>query len=145
MCSFPVIMRQTQDTFPHSCDTFPCSRIFTHHHVLLCIFAFSRIITFHRASLRSIAHLCASSCSIVHLCILAHHRVSPHIFTFHCASLHFITHLHILTHLHIPSCIFTFHRASSHFTVHLRISLRCHAWYALHTMTYTIRNIEGDD
>jgi hypothetical protein len=21
----------------------------------------------------------------------------------------------------------------------------CHAWYALHTMTYTIRNIEGDD
>jgi hypothetical protein len=22
---------------------------------------------------------------------------------------------------------------------------RCHAWYALHTMTYTIRNIEGDD
>jgi len=22
---------------------------------------------------------------------------------------------------------------------------RCHAWYELHTMTYTIRNIEGDD
>jgi len=21
----------------------------------------------------------------------------------------------------------------------------CHAWYELHTMTYTIRNIEGDD
>jgi hypothetical protein len=22
---------------------------------------------------------------------------------------------------------------------------QCHAWYALHTMTYMIRNIEGDD
>jgi len=25
------------------------------------------------------------------------------------------------------------------------VMARCHAWYALHTMTYTIRNIEGDD
>jgi hypothetical protein len=26
-----------------------------------------------------------------------------------------------------------------------KFKMCCHAWYELHTMTYTIRNIEGDD
>jgi hypothetical protein len=34
---------------------------------------------------------------------------------------------------------------ASQLPVREEIHARCHAWYALHTMTYTIRNIEGDD
>jgi len=106
MCSFPAITRQTQDTFPHSCDAFPRIIVFycasshscasscfiMHHCILLCIFAFSCIFAFHRASSRFIAHLrvslcifmfhCASLCSIMHLRISsqcsAHHRRSIH-------------------------------------------------------------------
>jgi len=77
MHSLPAIMRQTHDTFLHSRNAFPCSRIFASYHasshfivhlcVSLCIFAFLCIFTFH----------CAYSCLIAHL------RISSHIFVFH--------------------------------------------------------------
>jgi hypothetical protein len=52
MCSFPAIMHQTHDTFPHSRNAFPCSCIFTFYCTSSC---FSRIFMFHCASLHSIA------------------------------------------------------------------------------------------
>jgi hypothetical protein len=94
MHSFPAITRQTQDTFPHSHNAFPRSRIFAFHRassrsithlrvlahlrISLRIFAFSRIFAFHRAS----SHPRASSRFIAHLRIplqfSAHHRRSIH-------------------------------------------------------------------
>jgi len=102
MRSFPAIMHQTQDTFLHSRNAFPCSRlarILTHLHVSSCI------ITFYRASLHSIAHL--------H--VLTHLRV--------------LAHLHILVHLHVPLRIFAFHRASSRSIAHLRVPSRIFAFH----------------
>jgi len=110
MHSFPAIMCQTQDTFLHSRNAFPHSRLARVHHASSC----------------SIAHLCIPLCIFVtHLCILSR------IFAFYHASLHFITHLcilsrifafyhaslHFITHLCILSRIFAFHRASSYFIV----------------------------
>jgi len=60
----------TQDTFPHSCDAFPHSR-------LVHIVAHLRIPMHLRIPLRIFAFHCASSCFTVHL------RVSPRIFVFH--------------------------------------------------------------
>jgi hypothetical protein len=92
----------TQDTFPHSRDAFPRSRlvcIVAHLRGLSCISSRSiahlrvpsRIFAFHRASSRFTAHL----------------RVSPRIFAFHRASSCFIAHL----------------RVSSRFSAHHRRSI----------------------
>jgi len=76
MCSFPAITRQTQDTFPHSCNAFLCLHIFAFHRASLCFIAqlcvSSRSFAFHRASSRFIAHLRVS------LRIFAFHRASSH-------------------------------------------------------------------
>jgi len=119
MCSFPAITRQTQDTFPHSRNAFPHSRlvrVLTHLRVSPCIFAF------HRASSRSIAHLRVSPCIFAfHRAssrFTAHLRIPSRIFTFHCASSHSIAHLHVSLR------IFAFHRASSCSIAHLRVSSR---------------------
>jgi len=69
MCSFPAIMRQTQDTFPHLRNAFPRSplaRVLAHLRVLSCISASHR----------------ASSCFIVHL------HVSSWFSAHHCRSIH---------------------------------------------------------
>jgi len=74
MCSFPAITCQTQDTFPHLRNAFPCSRL---EHILahLCILVHLRI------SSRTFIHLHVSSCT----------------FMSYCAYSHFITHLHVLS------------------------------------------------
>jgi len=72
MCSFPAIMHQAQDTFPHSRDAFPCSRlvhILAHLRILVSLHVSSHIFAFHHTSLHSIAHLCNPSQFSVH-----HHR-----------------------------------------------------------------------
>jgi len=91
MRSFPAITRQTQDTFLHSCNAFPRSRlacVLVHLHVLSCIFAFHCASSRSRASSRLIMHLHVSSC----------------IFTFHCAS------LRLIMHICVSSRIFMLHR-----------------------------------
>jgi len=69
MRSFPAITRQTQDTFPHSCNAFPRSR-------LVCILAHLRILS------RIFAFHCTSSHFTMHLRVSsqfsAHHRRSIH-------------------------------------------------------------------
>jgi hypothetical protein len=92
MCSFPAIMHQIHDTFPHSCNAFPCSCLVRVHHAsshfIVILRVSSCIFVFHRASLRFIAHLCVSS----------------RIFAFHCASLHFIAHLHVSSRIFVFRC-----------------------------------------
>jgi hypothetical protein len=99
----------TQDTFPHSRDAFPRSR-------LVCIVAHlcisPHIFTFHHASSRSIAHLRVPSR------IFAFHRASSCIFAFHRASSRFTAHLRVSLR------IFAFHRTSSHSIAHIRVSSR---------------------
>jgi hypothetical protein len=134
MRSFPAIMHQTHDTFPHSCDAFPCLR-------LVCI----------------LAHLCVSSrCrdSILYRLVLAYFTAhddwaSQHNITIMCRAIPHIMRsfpaitrqtqdtflhsrnafprsrlAHVLVHLHVLSCIFTFHCAYSCFIPHLRVSSR---------------------
>jgi hypothetical protein len=95
MRSSPAITRQTQDTFLHSCNAFPCpclARILAHLHVSL------RIFVFHHASSRSIAHL----------------HVSPCIFAFHRASSRSIAHLRISSRFSAHHCR-SIHPLSSQF------------------------------
>jgi hypothetical protein len=110
MCSFPAIMRQTQDTFPHSCNAFPRSRlvhVLVHLRISSCIFVFSCIFTSYCTSSRFITHLHVSSCIFASYCtsshFIVHLHISLRIFTSHCAS------LRLIAHLHISSCIFMFH------------------------------------
>jgi len=78
MCSFPAIMRQTQDTFPR----LRLAHILTHLCVLSCIFVF------HHASSRFIVHLHISLCIFAShpasSCLILHLHISSHIFAFHC-------------------------------------------------------------
>jgi len=119
MRSFPAITHQTQDTFLHLCNAFPCSRlacILMHHHILLRIFAF-------------IVHLCVSRASshfIAHLCILLH------IFTFHHASSHSIVHLHIPSWFSAHHCR-SIHPLSSQF---LGASHSIYYYIWLHLVSY---------
>jgi hypothetical protein len=73
MCSFPAIIHQTQDTFLHSCNAFPRSRL---AHVLMHLCISSCIIAFHRASLRFIMHHHVPSHIIAFLRIFAFHCTS---------------------------------------------------------------------
>jgi hypothetical protein len=118
ICSFPAMICQTHDTFPHSCNVFPCSH-------LACIFAF-----YHASSC---SH--TSSCFIAHLCILSY------IFAFHRASLCSHTSLHFIAHLHISSCVslhsITLHNAFPAFSVHYCRSIHPVPWYvAFHLLLY---------
>jgi hypothetical protein len=101
MHSFPAITCQTQDTFPHSRNAFPRSRlarVLTHLHVLSCIF------TFH----------CTSSHITVHLRVPSHIFTFLRIFAFHHTSSHFTTHLCISLRFSVHHCR-SIHPLSSQF------------------------------
>jgi hypothetical protein len=116
MRSFPAITHQTQDTFPHSHNAFPRSRL---AHILVHLRVPSHIFVSHRASSHPIAHLCISlrifTSHHASSHFTAHLRIPSHFFMFHHASSRFTTHLHISLH------IFAFHHTSSRFIAHLRI------------------------
>jgi len=105
----------TQDTFPHSRDAFPRSRlvcIVAHLRVLSCIFAF------HRASSRFIAHL----------------RVSSRIFAFHRASSRFIAHLRVSSRFSAHHCR-SIHPLSSQF-LGASHSIYYYIWLCLASYNY---------
>jgi len=81
MRSFPAITRQTQDTFPHSCNAFLHSRL-------------ARVLAHLRVSSRIIMFYCASSRFI------AHHHVLSRIFACHRASSHSIAFLRVYFAFH---------------------------------------------
>jgi len=75
MGSFPAITRQTQDTFPHSRNAFPRSRlarILAHLCVSLCIFASYHASSRSHTSSRFTAHLRVSSRFSAHHCRSIH-------------------------------------------------------------------------
>jgi hypothetical protein len=124
MCSFPAIMRQTQDTFPHSrIFAFHCasSCFIAHLHVLAHLHISSCIFAFHRTSSHFIAHLHILLCIFVFSCI----------FAFHPASLRSRASSHFIVHLCIPSRFSAHHCRSIH-------PLSSQSLGALHSIYYYI-------
>jgi hypothetical protein len=83
MCSFPAIMCQTHDTFPHLCNAFLCLCLvcfLMHNCISLCIFVFI-VLSLHLAHIIAGASIhCPASSLVCHIPIItisdyAWHRI----------------------------------------------------------------------